>query len=55
MKLLTPAQFAKKREINKTTVYRWIESENIEVVWIEKKVPMIKENATPKHENVKSN
>lgn len=53
MKLLTPAEYAKLHKIDKATVYRWINRENIDVVWVVQKVPMIEENATPLRSLVK--
>ena len=54
MNLLTPAEYAKKKNINKATVYRWIENGNIETVYVKREVPMIEENSTPLRMNVKS-
>jgi predicted site-specific integrase-resolvase len=49
MTLLTPAQYADKNNIDKATIYRWIEDGKIAVVWETKKIPKIEEDATPLH------
>lgn len=51
MKHLTPRQYAKKKGVHFSTVYRWIETGKLAVAWETKRIPKIPENATPLHES----
>lgn len=46
MTLLTPRQFAKKKDVHFSTVYRWIEQGKLPAIWKTKRVPMIPDDAT---------
>ena len=44
--LMTPRQFAKKKKVHFSTVYRWIEKEMLPVVWKKTYTPLIPSDAT---------
>jgi predicted site-specific integrase-resolvase len=47
MKLLSPRQYAKIKNVHFSTVYRWIEDGKLAVHWETRKIPRIEEDATP--------
>ncbi len=47
MELLTPTQYAAQENVDRSTVYRWIDDGKLPTVWQIKKIPRIPSNVKP--------